>query len=77
MDQEERAELVARLFAQMTGKLEDEAHEAAEGQRKGQHAREQIARVERLEILAIDVCFLRKQSPRFCARRPPEQIPSH
>jgi len=32
MDEEERAELIRRLFAVMTGKLEDAAADASEGQ---------------------------------------------
>jgi hypothetical protein len=58
MDHEEQAELVARLFALMTGKLEDAASEAAEGQDKGRDDREQIARAERVAAAARDVGLL-------------------
>ena len=58
MDAEERSELVSRLFALMTGKLEDAAGEAADGQGRAGVDHEQIARAERLEIIARDVGLL-------------------
>jgi hypothetical protein len=58
MNHEERAELVARLFALMTGKLEDAAGEAVEGQDKDRDDREQIARAELIELIARDVGVL-------------------
>lgn len=58
MDHEERAELVSRLFALMTGKLEDAAGDASEGQGKDHDAREQIARAERIELAARDIGLL-------------------
>ena len=58
MDQEERADLVAMLFALMTSKLEDAAHEAMEGQRKGLEESDQIARAERIEMASRDIGLL-------------------
>lgn len=58
MDRDECAELVSRLFALMTSKLEDAAGEAAEGQGKGKEDREQIIRAERIETTARDVGLL-------------------
>lgn len=58
MDHEERAELVSRLFALMTSKLEDGAGEAADGQGKGQDDAEQIARAERIEMAVRDIGLL-------------------
>ncbi|WP_016745731.1 hypothetical protein [Rhizorhabdus wittichii] len=58
MDREERAELVTRLFALMTGKLEDAAGGASEGQGRDRDAREQIACAERIESAARDVGLL-------------------
>lgn len=52
MDHEERAELVSRLFALMTGKLEDAAGDASEGQGKNRDSHEQVARAERIELAA-------------------------
>ena len=58
MDHEERAELVSRLFALMTGKLEDAAGEAAEGQGNDCDTSEKIACAERIEAAARDVGLL-------------------
>ncbi len=58
MDAEERSELVSRLFALMTSKLEDAAGEAADGQGKARDDREQIARAERVETIARDIGML-------------------
>ena len=58
MDRDERAELVSRLFALMTSKLEDAAGEALDGQGKGKDDREQISRAERIEMAARDVSLL-------------------
>ncbi len=58
MDQEDHIELVSRLFALMTSKLEDAAGDAAEGQGKGRDVYEQIARAERIEIAARDAGLL-------------------
>ncbi|WP_084691236.1 hypothetical protein [Sphingomonas sp. SRS2] len=55
MDQEERAELVTRIFARITSKLEDAAADAMEGQSKEANEREQIARAERIETSARDI----------------------
>jgi pseudouridine-5'-phosphate glycosidase len=55
MNQEERTELVTRMFAVMTMKLEDAAGEAVEGQAHGLPRPEQIARAERIEAIARDV----------------------
>lgn len=58
MDTEERSDLVSRLFALITSKLEDAAGEAADGQGQGRDDREQIARAERIEVIARDACLL-------------------
>ena len=58
MDRDERAELVSRLFALMTSKLEDAAREAVDGQGKGRDVREQIIRAERIETAARDIGLL-------------------
>lgn len=58
MDGQERNELVRRLFSLMTAKLEDAATEAVEGQGAHQEASRQIARAERIEIMARDVGLL-------------------
>lgn len=58
MDHEECAELVSRLFASMTSKLEDAAGEAVDGQGRGRDDREQIGRAERIELTARDVGLL-------------------
>lgn len=58
MDQEERTDLVARLFALMTSKLEDAAHEAMEGQSSGSEQSDQTARAERIEIASRDIGLL-------------------
>ena len=58
MDPDERAELVSRLFALMTSKLEDAAGEAVDGQGKGKDDREQISRAEQIETAAKDVGLL-------------------
>ena len=55
MDAQERADLVARMFATMTGKLEDAAAEAVDGQAAGQEARDQISRAERIEMAVRDI----------------------
>ncbi len=58
MDNQERDELVRRLFSLMTAKLEDAAGEAAEGQGPEQDDMLQVARADRIEILARDVGVL-------------------
>ena len=58
MDRDECADLVSRLFALMTSKLEDAAGEAVDGQRKGKEDREQISRAERIEMVSRDVSLL-------------------
>ena len=58
MDRDERAELVSRLFALMTSKLEDAVGEAVDGQGKGKEDREQISRAERIEMVSRDVSLL-------------------
>ena len=58
MDREERAELVARLFANIMSKLEDAASEACDCQGRDRDDREQIARAERIEMAARDVGLL-------------------
>lgn len=71
MDREERADLVARLFVLMTCKLEDAAGDAVDGQGKGGEAAEQVARADRIELIARDLgllaeaaaAILREQSP--------------
>lgn len=55
MNQEERAELVTRMFALMTAKLEDAATDALDGQSKAQSELDQIVRAERIELLARDI----------------------
>ncbi len=58
MDAEECTELVSRLFALMTSKFEDAAGEAADGQGKGRDDSEQIARAERIELVARDISLM-------------------
>ena len=72
MDHEERAELVTRLFAMMTSKLEDAAGEAGDGQRKDCDSREQIERADRVEMAARDAGLLAEAAAAIL-RCPPEQ----
>lgn len=58
MDEEERRELVSRLFALMTGKLEDAAGLAAEGQGTRAETRDLISRAERIESIAQEAAVL-------------------
>lgn len=58
MDQQERIELVTRIFAVLTSKLEDAAGDAADGQSSSEQPADQIARAERIELVARDVGLL-------------------
>lgn len=58
MDSAERTDLVRRLFALMTIKLEDAVSEAADGQRADQSGTQQIAHADAVELFARDVGLL-------------------
>ena len=58
MGSQERNELVRRLFALMTAKLEDGAAEAVEGQAADQDIARHIACAHRIELIARDVGVL-------------------
>lgn len=58
MDSGERSELVRRLFALMTAKLEDAAGEASDGQGAGHSDLNQIGRANEIELLVRDVRLL-------------------
>ncbi|QTH21585.1 hypothetical protein HRJ34_25290 [Rhizorhabdus wittichii] len=72
MDEEERADLVARLFVLMTCKLEDAAGDAADGQGKGRQPREQIARADRIELIARDIGLLAEAAAAILREQPPD-----
>ena len=58
MDNQERVELVRRLFSLMTAKLEDAASEAVDGQGADRSNLEQAHRADHIELLARDVGLL-------------------
>lgn len=73
MEAEERSELVSRLFALMTAKLEDAAADAVEGQGRGQMEGDQISRAERVEVIARDVGILAESAAAILRTSPAER----
>lgn len=73
MDRDERAELVTRLFALMTSKLEDAAADAMQGQSGIAVERDQIKRAERIELLARDVGLIAESTAAIIRPRPERQ----
>lgn len=76
MDQQERAELATRIFAALTSKLEDAAGDAADGQSSSAPAAEQIARAERIELVARDIGLLAEAAAAILRGEAPSATPA-
>ena len=70
MDEDDRGDLAARMFALLTGKFEDGAAIAADGQ--GRHIADAIRSglAERLRSMGAEIAILAEAATLLCDREP-------